>query len=231
MRFDRQLLSGTLVRRYKRFLADVRLDRLGLVTVHCPNSGRMTSCCEPGRPVLVSDSQNPARKLRYTWELIRMGRTWVSVHSARSNHLVEHFIARGEIAELAGYDHLEREVRCEPNSRLDFRLHHGERVCCVEVKHCSMRVGQYAAFPDAVSERAKKHAAALMARVRRGERGVILFLVGRNDCQRFRPADEVDPEYGRTLRAAVAAGVEPLAYRAVFSPTGARLARRLPVDL
>ncbi len=231
MRFARPMNSGVLIRRYKRFLADVRLDDGRSLTVHCPNSGRMTSCCEPGRPVWVSDSRNPARKLRYTWELIRMGRTWVSVHSARSNHLVADFLARGLIPELDGYDTTEREVMCGRDSRIDFRLRGTAGTCCVEVKHCSMRVGRHAAFPDAVSERARKHVRALAARVRRGERGVVFFVVGRNDCQRFRPADEVDPAYGAALRRAVAAGVEALAYKVRFSPARAWLSRRLPVDL
>jgi sugar fermentation stimulation protein A len=231
IRFDQPMVPGTLVRRYKRFLADVRLANGRTITVHCPNSGRMTACCEPGRPVMLSDSQNPARKLRFTWELIQMGRTWVSVHSARSNHLVERFVRDGGIPELDGYDTIEREVKCGPKSRLDFRLRGPAGACWMEVKHCSMRVGHDAAFPDAVSVRAQKHVATLRARVRRGERAVIFFVVGRNDCRRFRPADEVDPDYGRVLRAAVAAGVEALAYRARFSPEGVWLARRLPVDL
>ncbi len=232
MRFTRELIPATLLRRYKRFLADVELEGGTVLTVHCPNPGRMTSCGEPGRPVWISDSNNPRRKLRYTLEMIRMGRTWVGVNTANPNPAMAGFIRRGRIPELAGYDQIRPEVRTG-DSRIDLRLRDasGRPDCWVEIKSATLRVGEHAAFPDAVSERGRKHLEELEALVAGGERGVIFFFVGRADCRRFRPADEVDPAYGATLRRVVAAGVEPLAYRMRFSRRRIELVDRLPVDL
>ncbi len=238
------LQRGKLIRRYKRFLADVELPSGEVVTVHCPNPGRMTSCGEPGRPVLISDSGNPKRKLRHTLEMIRMGRTWVGVNTARPNRAVAAFVAAGKIPEIAGYGQLLTEVRygAEGRSRIDLLLRDpaGERSdCYVEVKNATYRTREAgekrpvytAAFPDAVTERGKKHLLDLAGVVERGERGVIFFFVGRADCQRFRPADEVDPAYGETLRRVAGEGVEILAYRMRFSPRRITLVDRLPVDL
>ncbi len=233
MRFTRELIPATLLRRYKRFLADVELADGTLLTVHCPNPGRMTSCGEPGRPVWISDSENPKRKLRYTLEMIRMGRTWVGVNTANPNPAVAGFIRAGKIPELLGYDQLKTEVSAG-DSRIDLRLRDGiggRPDCWVEIKSSTLRSGEHAAFPDAVSERGRKHLLALAALVAGGERGVIFYFVGRADCRRFRPADEVDPAYGAALRAAVDAGVEPLAYRMRFSRRRIELVDRLPVDL
>ncbi len=198
MRFTQDLIPATLLRRYQRFLADVELVDGTVLTAHCPNPGRMTSCCEPGRPVWISDSQNPKRKLRYTLEMIRMGRTWVGVNTARANPAVAGFIRAGKIPELSGYDQIKPEVRAG-DSRLDLLLvdNAGERPdCYVEIKSSTLRAGEHAAFPDAVTERGRKHLARLAALVASGYRGVIFYFVGRADCRRFRPADEVDPAYG-----------------------------------
>ena len=233
MKFTRDLIPATLLRRYKRFLADVELADGTVLTVHCPNPGRMTSCGEPGRPVWISDSQNPKRKLRYTLEMIRMGRTWVGVNTANPNPAVAGFIRAGKIPELADYDQIKPEVRAG-DSRLDLRLRDLEGArpdCFVEIKSATLRAGEHAAFPDAVTERGRKHLAQLAALVAGGYRGVIFYFVGRADCRRFRPADEVDPAYGAALREAVAAGVEPLAYRMRFSRRRIELVDRLPVDL
>lgn len=233
MRFTQPLLPATLLRRYKRFLADVELADGRELTVHCANPGAMTSCCEPGRPVLISDSQNPKRKLRHTWEMIRMGRSWVGVNTARANPAVEGFLRRGRIPELDGYQQLDREVAAGA-SRLDFRLRDPagrRRDCFVEVKTCSLRTGSHAAFPDAVSERGRKHLLELAELSAGGRRGVIFFFVARADCQRFRPADEIDPAYGDALRQVTAAGVEALAYRTRFGRRRIELVDRLPIDL
>lgn len=231
VRYDLPLLHGRLVRRYKRFLADVELDDGRALTVHCPNSGAMTSCMEPGCDVVLSDSNNPKRKLRYTWELSRMGRTWVGVHSARANHWAAHFIQSGAIKELQGYSTLERE-RTYGRHRLDIRLSAPDRPqAWVEVKFCTLRVGHRAAFPDGVSERGRRHLETLAGIAESGQRAVALFLVGRNDCEAWRPADEIDPAYGRALRQAVDTGVELLVYRLRMSPKGAELVTRLPAEL
>lgn len=236
MKIDLPLLEGVLVRRYKRFLADVRLADGTELTVHCPNSGAMTTCSEPGRPVLVSDSGNPKRKLRHTLEMIRMGRTWVGVNTANPNRAVRRFVEAGRIPELAGYGHVRAEVPYgrEGRSRIDLRLdqhHEGRPPCWVEIKNSTWRIGEHAAFPDAVTERGRKHLLELEDRVENGERAVIFFFVGRADCRRMRPADEKDPAYGETLRRVVDAGVEALAYRMRLGRRGVELLDRLPVDL
>ena len=226
------MLHGTLLRRYKRFLADVELEDGRKLTVHCPNSGSMKSCCEPGRPVVLSDSNNPKRKLRYTWELIQIGRTWVGVHSAKSNHFMARFIAAGVIPELAGYDELRREVIYGEGgrSRVDLALQsQGRPRCVIEIKHSTMRVGRFAAFPDAVTARGRKHLEDLQWAVKQGDRAVMLFVVGRDDCEEFRPADEIDPAYGEALRNAIDVGVEVLAYRLKFRIDSVELLDRLPL--
>ncbi|MEO1088423.1 MAG: DNA/RNA nuclease SfsA, partial [Acidobacteriota bacterium] len=221
MRWTKPLTDATLVSRYKRFLADVRLADGSVLTVHCPNSGRMLTCSEPGRPVLISDSGNPKRKLRFTLEAIRMGRIWVGVNTANPNRAVEGFVRRGRIPELAGYGGLRREVPYgEGNrSRIDLLLEEpGRRPCYVEVKNNTFRTegpagDGYAAFPDAVTERGRKHLMDLAARVEAGDRAVLFYFIGRSDCRRVRPADEIDPLYGETLREVASQGVELLAYR------------------
>ncbi len=162
-----------------------------------------------------------------------MGRTWVGVNTANPNPAVAGFIRRGRIEELAGYGRVEAEVRTG-DSRIDLRLRDdagGRPDCWVEIKSSTLRVGEHAAFPDAVTERGRKHLAELAGLVAGGERAVIFYFVGRADCRRFRPADEVDPAYGVALREAVAAGVEALAYRMRFSRRRIELVDRLPVDL
>ena len=239
MRWPKPMLDGVLVARYKRFLADVRRPDGEVITVHCPNSGRMLTCSEPGRPVWISDSQNDKRKLRYTLEAIRMGRTWVGVNTANPNRAVEDFVRRGRIDELADYAELRREVPYgEANrSRIDLLLEHPDRPrCWVEVKNNTYRTygpggDGYAAFPDAVTERGRKHLLELADRVKAGERAVLFYFIGRNDCHRVRPADEIDPRYGEVLRQVAADGVEILAYRMRLDRRGIHLAGRLPVEL
>ena len=235
MRFDRPLEEGVLLQRYKRFLADVRRADGSVLTVHCPNSGAMTSCSEPGSRALISDSENPKRKLRHTLEMVKSGRVWVGVNTANPNRAVAGWVGRGRIPELVGYPELRREVPYgeEQRSRIDLRLRHqGERPdCYVEIKNATLKVGEHAAFPDAVTERGRKHLLDLRGVVEQGERAVLFFFVGRSDCHRLRPADEVDPAYGETLREVAAAGVELLAYRMRFGRRRIELLNRLPVDL
>lgn len=236
MRYDEPLIEGVLIRRYKRFLADVILADGSKHTVHCANPGSMKACSEPGRPVLLSKSSRKERKLRHTLEMIRMGRTWVGINTARPNAWVAELIRLGKISELRDYGAIRREVTVgeEARSRIDLLLSDpdGERRdCYVEIKNATYRVGDFAAFPDAVTERGRKHLRELIALVEAGQRAVMFFFVGRADCRRLRPADEIDPAYGETLRAAVAAGVEVLAYKARFSLRGVALVGRLPIEL
>ena len=226
------LIPGTLIHRYQRFLADIRREDGTVVTAHCPNSGKMTACCEPGRPVWISFHDNPRRKLKYTWELIEMPDSLVGVNTGVPNRLVADSIAAGAVPELAGYDAVRREVAVGDRSRIDIRLDRaGRPPCFVEVKNCTLVENGIAAFPDAVTTRGLKHLHALRRLAAEGSRAVIFFLIQRMDAERFRPADEVDPAYGAGLREVLAAGVEAIAYDVQLDWTGIRLGRRLPVEM
>lgn len=232
MRFEHELIPATLIRRYKRFLADVRLEDGSTLTVHCPNSGSMKTCQGEGWPVLLSDSRNPKRKLRFTWELVHNGRCWIGINTHRANGLAAEAIAGGVISELAGFIGLKREVPYGANSRIDILLENGTRQCYVEVKNVTLvdDMERYT-FPDAVTTRGQKHLRELERMVENGDRGVILFVIQRSDGSTFIPADTIDPEYGDLLRRVVAAGVEALAYRADVLPTGIEIVESIPIDL
>jgi sugar fermentation stimulation protein A len=223
MRFPAPLVEGTLLRRYKRFLADVQLRGGGVVTAACPNTGSMLGCCEPGSRVWLSESDSPTRKYRHTWELVEVrppGRArpvMVGINTALPNRLVAEAVAGGAIAALAGYDSIRREVAFgEEGSRVDLVLESpGRAACYVEVKNVTAAVERgVALFPDAVSERGTRHLRELMRLREKGLRPVQLYCVQRGDVAEVRPADAIDPLYGRTLREAIAAGVEVMAWRA-----------------
>ena len=229
--FAPALIEGRLVRRYKRFLADVQVGR-DTVVAHCPNPGSMRTCAEDGGRVWLQ--RRTGRKLDWTWELAEVGGAMVCVNTARANQLVAAALAAGAIAELASYDEHQREVAAG-DSRLDFRLARGPRNrdrAWVEVKSATMAGGDgYAAFPDAVTTRGARHLDELIALRRRGFRAVLLFVVSRSGVTRVRPADEIDAAYGVALRRAAKAGVEVLAYAAELSPVRLTLAGGLPIDL
>jgi sugar fermentation stimulation protein A len=231
MRFSPPLQRAVLLKRYKRFLADVRLENATMLTVHCPNSGSMRGCAEPDMEVCISDSQNPNRKYRYTLEMVRPRFCWVGINTARTNDIVEEGIRSGKIPELDNLQELKREVRTSPISRLDFRLRQGAREIYVEVKHCSLVENGRAMFPDAVTERGTKHLQELMILRERGHRAVILFCVQRQDADLFTPAAHIDPRYAAVLEQAAAKGVDILAYQAAVFPQEIRILRRLPILL
>lgn len=207
------LIEGKLIKRYKRFIADIRLITGEIVTAHCPNSGSMKECSQPGRPAYISRSDNPNRKLKYTWELIDMPSSLVGVNTLIPNRLTAHAIVTGQVEALSGYDQLAREVKVGDRSRLDIFLSAEERrPCYVEVKNCTLVSNGKARFPDAVTARGLKHLIELKRLVQKGCRTVMFYLIQRMDATSFSPADRIDPEYGQGLRAAVAAGVEILAY-------------------
>ncbi|HEX2930843.1 MAG TPA: DNA/RNA nuclease SfsA [Candidatus Binatia bacterium] len=231
MQFPEKLIRGTLVQRYKRFLADVRLPNGDIVTAHCTNTGSMLGCKEPGSAVYISLSPNKGRKLPYTWEMIQVRRIWVGINTMHPNKLVAEAIAASAIPELCGYQSIRREVKVNTHSRLDLCLEGSSGCCFVEVKNVTVSIDGAAAFPDAISERATKHLKELMRLKRKGHRAAVFFVVQRGDCEYFRPADEIDAEYGRWLRRAVRAGVEALPYQAKVTPRGIVLTRRLPTRL
>ncbi len=230
MKLPENLLTGTLILRYKRFLADVTLDSGETITVHCPNSGSMTGCAVPGSPVILSRSDRPGRKYPHTWELVQVDGCWIGVNTGITPALVREGIVTGIVRELQGYETIRPEVK-QGESRLDLLLTGEERRCWVEVKNVTLEENGVAIFPDSVTLRGQKHLMELMDVVRSGERGVIFFVVQRGDCGAMAPADRIDPRYGALLREAVAAGVEPLAYRAEVSPAGVHLVERLPIKL
>jgi sugar fermentation stimulation protein A len=230
MRFAAPLVEGRLLRRYKRFLADVRLASGETITAACPNTGSMLGCCDPGSRVWLSESDSPTRKYRHTWELVESAGVVVGIHTGRPNALVEEAIRAGAIPELARYRDIRREVPFgEERSRIDLVLEAPRRKpCYVEVKNVTAAVERgVALFPDAVSERGAKHLRELMRLKAQGLRAVQFYCVQRGDVREVRPADAIDPVYGRTLREAIAAGVEVLAYGARVGPAEIALERRL----
>lgn len=236
------LASGVLLRRYKRFLADVRLADGQEVIAHCPNTGSMKAVNVPGCRVWLSPSENPKRKLAWTWEWIELpqadGSTaLVSVHTGRTNRIVEAAINAGELAPLAGYSTLKREVKVE-EARLDFRLDDAKRCAAyVEVKQVTLQEADGRGyFPDAVSARGTKHLHTLATLAQQGYRAVLVFCVAHEGIQDVTPAAHIDPVYAAALSEAVKAGVEVMAYGIVVErlagrPTAVRLARPLPVYL
>jgi sugar fermentation stimulation protein A len=227
-----KLTSGILVKRYKRFLADVMLQDGETITVHCPNSGKMTSCCEPGRTVYLSVSDNPKRHFPCTWEMISMPTSLVCVNTLQTNKLVRGAIANGLIEELAAYDKIYSEVRCGASSRLDLLLQRSDADrCFVEVKSCTLVEDGIAYFPDAVTTRGRKHLIELQHQAHLGNRAVIFFLVQRTDSTVFRPADRIDPAYGSELRSAAKNGVEILCYDVALNLKHMALNRPIPYEL
>ncbi len=233
MNFDPPLVQGILLRRYKRFLADVILENGDEITAHCPNTGSMMGVADAGQRVWLAHRPSPTRKYAYSWELTQLADgTLVGVDTHRSNALVREAIEGGAIAELQGYERIVPESRYgSENSRIDFLLGAASRPdCYVEVKNVTAAVeAGIALFPDAVSERGTKHLRELMGVVAEGARAVLVFCVQRDDVMEVRPADAIDPAYGQTLREALRAGVEAIAYRAVIDPVTIHLQHRLPV--
>jgi sugar fermentation stimulation protein len=232
MLFPSPLIEGRLLKRYQRFLADIQLPGGRTVTAHCPNTGSMLGCKETGSRVWLSEAANPKRKLPYTWEIVEaLPEVLVGVNTGLPNRLVEEAVKTGVIAELAGYGRIRREVRFgAENSRVDLLLEGDGPDCYLEVKNVTAAVeGKVAIFPDAVSDRGAKHLRELAAMAEAGHRAVLCFCVQRRDVEDVRPADAIDPVYGRTLREALARGMEAIAYRAEVSPEGIELRHPLPV--
>ncbi|MEZ7880441.1 MAG: DNA/RNA nuclease SfsA [Rhodospirillales bacterium] len=217
MEFLDPLIKGKLIKRYKRFMADVELENGDVVTAHCANSGSMKSVNEPGSEVWISPARNPDRKLKFTWELLRVGDAWVGVNTAHPNKLVFDAIADGTIVELQGYDTQRREVKYGKNSRIDILLENADGTkCYIEIKNVTMKrnldKSEPAEFPDGVTARGAKHLVELTDMVAKGHRAVMLYLVQRDDSDAFNLARDIDPEYGDAYDKATAAGVEVIGY-------------------
>jgi sugar fermentation stimulation protein A len=220
------LESGILLKRYKRFLADIELESGEIITAHCANTGPMIGLHAPGSPVQVSRSNNPKRKLAYTWEMICVNcdikPTWVGVNTAMPNRIIKLALTQKLLPELADYyDTIRSEVPCgiEKKSRIDFLLSNGNTSTYLEVKSATWEEGNIALFPDTVTTRGQKHLRELMGVLGTTKAG-ILYFINRGDCDRFAPGDRRDPVYGELLREAIAKGVEVFPYRFEITPQG-----------
>ncbi len=232
MRFQSPLVSGTLLRRYQRFLADVRLETGEQVTAHCPNTGSMLGLKAPGNRVWLSPADNPSRKLAWTWEMVEADGVTVGIHTGRANGLVREALEAGLLPGLAGFSDCRAEARLGPNSRTDLLLTFATGHCYVEVKSVTAAVTDgIGFFPDAVSERAARHMRELEQAVAAGARAAVVFCVQRGDVAVVRPADHIDPAFAAALRGAAAGGVELYALGAELNTSEIRLLRPLSVSL
>lgn len=234
MQFIPALQSATLIKRYKRFLADVITPEGETFTLHCPNTGAMTGCATPGDTVWYSTSENTKRKYPHTWELTQtQNGDFICVNTLRANTLAKDAILTGCIPELAGYNTLKSEVKYgEENSRIDLMLQADDRPnCYIEVKSVTLAENEFGYFPDAVTVRGQKHLRELMGVVASGERAVLLFAILHSAIEYFSPAHHIDAKYAQLLKVAQEQGVEILAYKAELSADNMNLISPLPVAL
>ncbi|MCF8060181.1 MAG: DNA/RNA nuclease SfsA [Bacteriovoracaceae bacterium] len=232
MKFQEPLIKGKILKRYKRFLADVELENGDIITAHTANTGSMKTCWEPGWSVLMSFHDNPKRKLKYSLELTNNGDTWIGVNTGLPNKIAIEGIKDGVVKELKGYKTIKPEATIG-KSRIDILLSNdGADPCYVEVKNVTLLgEGNRAIFPDSVSTRGQKHLEELMGLVDQGIRAAMLYVVNREDVSEFGPADDIDPHYGELLREAHALGVEILAYQCIVTPEQIKLSKKIPVKL
>lgn len=230
MNFKKNLQQGKLIKRYKRFLADVELPGGEVVTAHCTNSGSMKSCLEEGAEVYISPVDDPKRKTRFTWEMIKINGDWVGINTNLPNVLAYEAVKNGEIDELQGYTQVKREVKYG-NSRFDIYAENENEKCFVEVKNVTLKEGDYALFPDAVTKRGKKHLEELIRVKEAGIRAVMLFVVQRLDVDTFAPAWNIDPDYSEKLNEAYRKGVEVIPVQAKVTPEKIEIVRKMKFQL
>ena len=232
MQFD-ELIQGTLLRRYKRFLADVELADGSVITAHCPNTGAMTGCAEPGSPVWLSISDSKTRKYPHTWELVRTDAGMACIHSARANRVVREGFEQGLVPGFGDYPELRMEVKYGQKSRIDLLLTGSAGQVFIEVKCVTLCSAQgVGLFPDAVSDRGRKHLLELADAARQADtRAVLFFCVFHNGVTHVSAAGDIDRKYRDTLQDVMSAGVEVLAWRADVSEAGVNLAGQLPFSV
>jgi sugar fermentation stimulation protein A len=232
MRFEQPLIEGTLVRRHKRFLADVRLGSGEEITVHCAHPGSMMGCSEPGSKVLLSANSDPRRRFKHQLEIIYSGRTPVGIHTGRPVTLVYEAIMAGKIGELAGYATMRRDARYGRDNKIDLLLEgNGLRPCYIEVANVTLGQDGTAYYPDSVITDGPAHMDELTDLVREGNRAMLFFVAQRSDVERFKPADHIDAELAQAMRDAFARGVEPVCYNAKVARKAIELDLRLPIEL
>ncbi len=225
------LKYGKLIKRYKRFLADIELPDKKTLTVHCPNTGSMHGCSAPGSSVVISLSNNPKRKYPWTLELVEVNQTWVGVNTSLTNKLVHEALLNKTIDNFGNLTSIKPEIKVSSKSRLDFLLESDETTTYLEVKNCSMAKEGTALFPDAVTARGTKHIEELMKLKSEGNNAAILFCIQRKDATQFSPASSIDPIYAQTLKKAADRGVMVVAYQAEIKPPSIRIMKQLPVLL
>lgn len=222
-----ELFEGKLIKRYKRFLADIMLDSGEQITAHVPNSGAMTSCIEENCPVWVTFHDNPKRKLKYTLELTQMGEHLICTNTGVANKISIEAINNGIIGELQGYSSLKPEQKYGQNSRIDILLENKNEKCYVEVKSVSLKTGDTLAFPDSVTTRGTKHLNELRDMVKEGHRAVMLYIIQRTDKADFRLAGEIDPKYAATFEEVTKEGVEVLVYQSSINHDEINVSRKV----
>lgn len=230
MKFNQNLTHGKLVKRYKRFLADIVLDEGTLVTAHCTNSGSMKSCLEPGAEVYLSKSSNPKRKLPYTWEMIRINGNWVGINTASPNRIAHEILTENWIKELPHFSLVKNEVKYG-DSRFDLYAETENEKWFFEVKNVTLKDGNFARFPDAVTTRGLKHLHTLVSARKQGYQVVMLYIVQRTDVDAFAPAWDIDPEYSKGLEYAVNNGVKVYAIQVGVTPESIEPLRLLTCNM
>lgn len=226
-----QLIKGKLLKRYKRFLADIELENGELITAHVPNSGAMTSCIEPDCTVYVSFHDNPKRKLKYTLELTCINGTLICTNTMHANKIGIEAIQNDKIPELLGYESIKPEQKYGENSRIDILLENKNEKCFVEIKSVTLKLGDSLAFPDAVTSRGTKHLHELINMKKQGHRAVMLYIANREDSQKFRIANEIDKLYYKSLKEAISSGVETLVYQSKIDTKNIVLAKKLELNI
>ncbi|OFX88049.1 MAG: sugar fermentation stimulation protein SfsA [Bacteroidetes bacterium GWF2_33_16] len=230
MKFSKVLVHGVLIKRYMRFLADVKLDSGEIVTAHCTNSGTMKSCIETGAEVYLTPVDDPNRKTKFTWEMIKINGDWVGINTSNPNKLAFEAVKNGEIEKLKGYTEVQREVTFG-DSRFDVMAKNLKETCFIEVKNVTLKEGNYALFPDAVTSRGKKHLETLVKVKEQGMRAVMLYIIQRTDVEVFSTAKQIDPEYSKALKMAYDKGVEIIPLQVKVTPEKIEISKELPFEL
>ncbi len=223
--------QALLIKRYKRFLADVTLSDGTTLTVHCPNSGSMRGCATPGSPVIISHSDNPKRKYAWSLEMVQEQGVWIGIHTGRTNTLVHEALREGVITDFGAITKITPEVKVSEKSRLDFCIESEQGTTYLEVKNCSLAEDGIAYFPDAITSRGAKHIHELVQLVQAGFGAAVLFCVQRSDATLCKPAANIDAVYAETVAWGAERGVRFLAYQAEVTPTEIRICRPLPFSI
>lgn len=230
MRFEQTLIPGILLKRYKRFLADIQIKSGEIVTAHCTNSGSMKSCLEANAPVYISPAKNPSRKTKFTWEMIYINDNWIGINTMIPNVIAYESIVQEKIKKISGYRKVVREVKFG-DSRFDLFAEKENEKCFIEVKNVTLKEGRFARFPDAITTRGKKHLETLIEVRKNGIRAVMLYIIQRSDVEIFGPAWNIDPDYSQSLLKASQNGVEIITLRVKVSPTKIIIDKELPINL